>query len=420
MFIQGIDVFLKLMKSIMENTVTIQDVMKAHINVTIDKEYYNKLNRYRLGWCNKSNDYTQFLGSNLTGVHVIRFSDYDEDKLFVDLLNVDKTTLETELHNLKEVKKERNISSDVYYLTTIYMIYLTSISRIPQELKNDIIEEHYYLLAYKMMSSLYTHYFKFPVEPSIAKAVYEKLSNHFIIKTEGSWQKVFEYRAKNDILPGGLWYKRLVKFDTNMAIKIANDLQGRLREILKFIYKVLIQVKDANSKISSSSLIESDDESGESIKDNPNRSDTHIAYLTSIFNKTTDFVNDDLIYLINQFYKNVNVEHLTKTLRYMSENIELNKEKFNVVETILLNTFEYINKKDITHEYNKHIGVILLYIKGVWSTSSVKDKDIIECKKYLNEVVKRATGIKTQWYITGIVISIAMYVFARSVYRNQY
>lgn len=399
---------------------TIHDVMKRYINITIDKEYYNKLNKYRLGWCNKSNEYTQFLGSNLTGVHVIRFSDYDVDKLFVDILNVDKTTLETELHNLKEIKKERNISSDVYYLTTIYMIYLTSIARIPQELKNDIIEEHYYLLAYKMMSSLYTHYFSYPVEPAIAKAVYEKLSNHFIIKTEGSWQKVFEYRAKNDILPNGLWYKRLAKLDTNMAVKIANDLQGRLREILKFIYKVLIQVKDANSKISSSSLIEADDETGESIKDNPNRTDTYITYVTSIFNRTTDFVNDDLIYLISQFSKNINVEHFTKTLRYMSENIELNKEKFNVVETILLNTFDSINKKDINSEYNKHIGVILLHIKGIWSTSSVKDHDVNKCKVYLNDIVKKATGVKTQWYITSIVIGIAMYIFARSVYRNQY
>ena len=83
---------------------TIQDVMKKHINVKIDEEYYNKLNRYRVGWCNKSQDYTEFLGSGLTGVHAIRFSDLDTDKLYTDILNVEQ--IKGKLLELDYVKDE--------------------------------------------------------------------------------------------------------------------------------------------------------------------------------------------------------------------------------------------------------------------------------------------------------------------------
>ena len=399
---------------------TIQDVMKKHINVKIDEEYYNKLNRYRVGWCNKSQDYTEFLGSGLTGVHAIRFSDLDTDKLYTDILNVDKNLLTTDLHSLKDIHADRNVTGNAYYLTSVYMIYLTSESKLNQDLKNRIIEEHYYLIAYKMLSSLYSRYFEYNVDTALAKAVYEKLSNHFIIKTEGSWQKVFEYRAKHDILPGGLWYKRLPKMNTIMTTKIVSDIQSRIREMLKYIYKVLIKVKESNEKISSTTLVDSSDEDGDGIKENSTRSDMYITYMRSIFNRPNDFVNDDLIYLISQVQKNVNIDQLTSTLKYMSETIELKEGEYNIVENILLSTFDYINKKGIHNDYNKHIGSILIYMKGHWSSSSVKDSSIKESKLYLTKIVKEATGIKTQWFIASIVICVAMYIFTRSLYRNQY
>ena len=133
-----------------------------------------------------------------------------------------------------------------------------------------------------------------------------------------------------------------------------------------------------------------------------------------------DFVNDDLIYLISKFNKNVNVDHLTNALKYMSENIDLKDTKVNFLEIIILTTIDYINKKGIVTDYNKQLGNILVHIKGIWSSSSVKDKEIKECKDYLSKIVKQGIGVKTPWYITTIVISIAMYVFARSLYRNQY
>ena len=190
--------------------------------------------------------------------------------------------------------------------------------------------------------------------------------------------------------------------------------------MLKYIYKVLIKVKESNEKISSTTLVDSRDEDGDGIKENSTRSDMYITYMRSIFNRPNDFVNDDLIYLISQVQKNVNIDQLTSTLKYMSETIELKEGEYNIVENILLSTFDYINKKGIHNDYNKHIGSILIYMKGHWSSSSVKDRSIKESKLYLTKIVKEATGIKTQWFIASIVICVAMYIFTRSLYRNQY
>ena len=123
----------------------IKDVMIKHIKIDIDKEFLRKIQSYRIGWCNKSDVYVDFLGSNLTGVHNIRFSDYDNDVLFVDILNVDKSLLRTDLYNLKDIHPERKVSSDTYYLTMSYLMYRVSVSKLSLDDKKLCLEELYYL-----------------------------------------------------------------------------------------------------------------------------------------------------------------------------------------------------------------------------------------------------------------------------------
>lgn len=397
----------------------IKDVMIKHIKIDIDKEFLRKIQSYRIGWCNKSDVYVDFLGSNLTGVHNIRFSDYDNDVLFVDILNIDKSLLRTDLYNLKDIHPERKVSSDTYYLTMSYLMYRVSNSKLNLDDKKLCLEELYYLTAYKMISSLYTNYFQYPVDVSIAKAVYEKLSNHYLIKTEGSWQGVFKYRAR-DVLPNGLWYKKIEKLNTITATKMVADLQGRIRGIIKELFKIILDVKENNEKVNSSSLIDSNDEDGDGIKEASGRPDIYVTYMKGIFNKPNDFINDDLVYLICQMHKNVDRDKLVETLKYISNNVTPKVGEVDIVENVINVSINYLSSKRIVNDYNKKAYEVIVLMKGYWSASSVKDPIVRETKDKLIELSRKATGKKTPWLIASIVICVMLYIFIRSTYRNQH
>jgi hypothetical protein len=283
--------------------------------------------------------------------------------------------------------------------------------------RDEAIREAYYIFAYKAISSLITWYFNYDLDVPTAKAVYERLSNRFLIKKLGSWQAVFTERA-NDVLPGGLHWNRVIRYSTDDATRMVADLQGRIRDLVKNIYEIIVEVKEANEKINSSSMIGNvgeDDQEG--IVDQIDRPDIYYKYITGIIASPVDFINDDYVYLVCKLTNLKQTDKLVDTLRYISANIHNNKVNTKFVETSINATFKYLRTKGITHDYKKRIYEILLHMKGYWSSSSVRDKDILEAKKYVKNIIKTATGIKTEWVLSTICISILIYVFLRAINR---
>lgn len=400
--------------------VDIKDTMKKHLGVVkLDKSFLIKLQQYRIGWINKGKDYIDFIGSNLVGVHNIKFSEDDEDILFLDILKVDKNLLRTDIFNTPGINKNWKVSSDEYYVSIIYLVHLAIIDKtIDDELRTKIIKELYFLMAYKIIGSIYSHYFEhYKVDVAIAKGVVESLNESYLIKSKGSWQGVFEYRAK-DLLKDGLWYKRLAKLDTKTMINAINDIQGRIRGLVKYIYDTINEVKELNKSIKSSNLIETSAEEGDSIKAMTNRPDQYINYIRSIFNKYPEFVNEDLVGVIVDIVGNVDEDKLVTTLKYISNNVNCKPgDKNDIIENILTLSFEYLKSKNISNDYHKRILESLYLMKGYWKSSSVRSTKVLETKEYLFKLAKTATGKKTPHLISSIVISTMLYIYLRSMYK---
>lgn len=397
----------------------IKDVMSAHIKVTDDlKSLSLEINRFNLVWIQKSDVYIEFLGSNLFGVHQIRFSENDENMLFLDVLKTDRNLLRTDIYTLKDINKKRKVTSDETLLTLVYLMHVYATSNLDDNAKDEAIKNLYYTFAYKVISSLYSHYFSYSVDVSIAKAVYEQLTSRFLLKKLGSWQEVFNYRSK-DVRVGGLHYKRLLNFNTIWATKIVSDMQGRIRELLKYMYPVLIKVKDQNLKVVSTSIIEEGDEE-DGIRDSTSRPDVYVNYLRSIFNKPNDFLNDDLVYLIKTVNPNVDEEKFVDTLKYITNNVipKIGDES-DVIENIVQISINYLKTKNIHNNFNNHAYDILKYMKGYWSSSSVKDPVVKRTKELVYDYALKATGKKTNWLLASISISVLMYLFLRSIYKNK-
>lgn len=409
----------------------IKDVMeKFYSHLNFDEKLYKALNGFRTTWMQKTPEYIEFLGGKTIGVQSIAFSTLDEEILFNDILNVDINELKTEVYKVKDINPSWEVSSNPVYASLLYIMhrYLKSDYR----KKEEVCIELNLILSYKVIGSLISHYYDYPTTEDIAKTVIELMSNQFSIKKEESWQALFTKRTSMfmpkrgikykqlEITKNGSQYERMMKFDTLGYIRVIGDAQGGIRSMIKNSYEIMLKVtKGELDRISSTSLIE-EHEDGLTTKDITERPDKYILYIRGIYNNHVEFVNDDLIHLLTNVVPAVDEKILKKTLVYLSEEVEIKpNDKDDFLNISILRTINYINSKGINSDYNSHIMTILKYMKNYWSSSSVKEKDVIHIKSYLKKQVQKATKKKTNWVLAATSVGVLLYIFLRSIYRPR-
>ena len=395
----------------------IKDVFKIHLkDIKYDTELYLKIKDFRLSWTVKSNEYTEFLGGVLLGLHNVRFSSRDEEVLFNEILGVDINNLKADIYQVKGINPNWKVSSNHTYLTMVYLMhaFLTK-SKLSKSSLEDVMRELYYIFAYKAISSLISNGFKHNVKESVAKATFERLSNKFIIKRVGSWQGVFEYRSNDVVPPNGLHIKAIKRYITDDAIFICNDLQGRIRDMFKNIYSVMISIIAEDSGIDNTTLNTTVDDD-ESLKDVTNRSDLYILNINSVINKPNDFIKDDILTLVSVVLPNLEIDIFRRTLYYISEHYDQSKDDY--ISSIITNDIEYLSNNGYTTNYLNDIIDILYKLKGFWNSSRVSNKEIPVIKKRLFKMTRKATNIKTKWVLSTITLGVILYIFVRSIVKK--
>jgi len=385
-------------------------------HLKFNNKLFKELRNFRITWMQKSPDYIDFLGGKNLGVHPIRFSSVDDELLFVDILNLDMDDIRSRVYNTKGIDKNWKISSNPYYNVLMYMCYRFYNSKdINKSHIEDAVTELFIIYYYKVIGSLLSRYFQFNVSEDIAKATVERLSNKSLIKRLDNWQEVIEYSAKV-ILPKGIHYDRIRKFNGTDPMTILNDTQGRIRDIFKKIYVVMLEVVEDNEKITKSSLIK-EDEDGSTIVDVTNRPDKYISYCNSIISNRSEFLNDEIIKLVSKLTNNKNIDMVKDSLGYISDTIK--QDELGVIEYIIVNSIEHLNNNGISNDYINNIVVVIKRLKGFWSKNPGSDKLLKKNKEYIINKVKNSTNKITSWKITSTTTTILVYIFIRSIINKK-
>lgn len=393
---------------------SLEELYSSYFSRPFDQSLLNDLRMFRINWAQKEDIYIEFLGGNTLGTQAIRFSIKDDEMLIVDTLNMDITSLSYDITNTKGITKGRAAETNVIYQTLVYLMHgFIKSSKLNNKLKEEALKECYYIFAYKKFSSLMFHYFKYPTEEAIAKAVYEKLSSKFLIKRLNNWQEVFEYRAK-DILPNGIHGRRLMDYDTDDAIRIILDLQTKLNDMFKNVYSVTVQVANSNERIVSDSLFTTID-GNEDLKTITNAPDRYIKYIKSIINSKNDFVKYDLTHLVaEQFNKLV-----TSTFyNYLISITELDQKTLDILTNVaIIETIETLANKGIIKDYHKHILEVISIIKQKYSNGKYDSKDCKQLKKILEKQFCKLNP-KASYVASRAAIGVIMYTFIRCFYKE--
>lgn len=381
------------------------DFYYDHIN--IDKQFLSGVQNLTLAWVSKNPMYSEFLGSGLLGVHPIRFSSRDRE-LALNSWGVEVAEITSIIHGLSGVNPEWNVSSDPLSISIFYLIRKTILTVSKTKLRDAIVLELYKLYMYYVTSGLTYRYFKkYQASPAVAKATFERLSGKFTLKRVGSWAKFFEYRVSDVTPEKGLHVDRLRRFEDLDVIRVLNDSQGRVREVFKSIYPVMLDVVESGVKITAESgVVESGDSS--SVREILDRPDKHATYLTTILKSEVDFINEDLVHIITGVVGQVDRANLITTLKHLSA-----KSKDNYIgNSVVVNSIGYLNSRSDLDMSN--VMTQLKYLKNYWVSSTVRNSGNDKVKRSISNMVRRSTTRKTKWVVSVTTVAVILYIYLRA------
>lgn len=369
----------------------IKDAMVKHIEITDFKKLYENLKAYRLNWIQRTPEHIDFLGSNYVGVYAIRFTVPDED-LFYALYNIDKITLQQDIYQVKGIEKNMKTISNPFYNTityTMHKLYTSINTKLKPHELHDAIKELFFIMVYKMTGSINSRRFSYACSPELAKATHERMSHKFLLKKFNSWQDVFEYKAL-DVLPKGIHYPRLVKYNTDSANRVISDVQTKLRDIYRNVMQIMMAIKDEKEvHVKSTSVVQAGEDeenySGISV-----REDMYINWLNTRMRHYNDVYYSELITFILLEFNVVERQSFENILRKLCELYDKDEKLRKLVEEMMTGALRYLTRKGISSNYTKNLHDVMTTIKGYFATKKTGDDGNIiytKMQKYVNDVL---------------------------------
>lgn len=410
----------------MKNDLALKEFLdKKLAHIKMNDAFYKQLLSFNINWENKSEIYQEFINSPLIGVHTISFSARDEGILFNDILGIDKDITQHEIYRVEGVNKNFIVSSNVTNVVITYLMH-----RALTEMKNnrEMLVNLYKIFCYKQISSMYFNFFKFPLDRNKAVSVFEKLSDRFIIKKLGSWEKVFIYQAELMVIDEkeqsnkGNKSNRLkiMDFYTSEVITAINDMNGRIKDTICKLAEVLYNtIEDKNTLLKSVSSV-SDLGDGEVSFTSMSGGEYAITqYLYSIINSKNDFIKPDIIDLVYVCLKKIDKDKFVYVLEHLVETDFNRGDKNDFIEPVMQEAIGYLQRQGIRGDYLKRLGSCIKKLNGYFRTATVKSKPLLNAKEILRKRTSEALNITTKSTISTYVIGVMLYIFIRALIKDK-
>jgi len=391
-------------------------------HVKADVALAKRISDFQIEFINKNEDHMSFFGGNLTGVHVVRFTPQDKDKFFIDVLKIDELELEDEIANVKAIRPEWHVSRDSFNQTCMWLIHKFAVSSLPDKVKHDAMLNCALILYYRFITSVLYNSFRYPADPNLAKATYAQLNNKFSIKQYGSWQATLEARSEKLIGEDSIHYKTFLSYDDDdQIVYLINDSQGRIRDMIKNIYGMMLKVKAQGDRIKTTSMLFEHD--GEQIlKDKTKSLTVYTRYMHSIIGDEHTFIKQEILDVIEKIVHTASPKLVHQTLKWCSVNYKFAgiKDVEDLVEKTLLHSFTYLSENRTVFRETNDLSVLLSRLKGIYTSSKSNDKDLLEIRTLAESIIRKATSTKNASAIASVRTAVLLYIVIRAFTMSHY
>lgn len=416
----------------MANKDTIKSTFENRMRFEIDGAFVKRLHEYRLGFANRNEDHVKFFAGNLLGTETVRFTATDYANWFTDILEMDDIALEDELLALPIINDSRTkagnlfaVATNTFNLSCVWLVHAILNSKIltpaaKQEAAIDVLM----VLQYRFITSLLFNYFKYVVNRDLAETTYASLSLKFDIKKYGSWGALIRARAEDVVSKGSIHRKTLETFLPELKVfYVLSDMQGRIRDTIKNIYRVMYEVRETGgavliSSVSSVSVFEGE----EVLKDKSHSLSKYTNYLTEVISDKDSFIKQDLVGVIENLLPAMSPKLFNQTLLYLNSHYRGNQiiELQKYLSDVLVHSFTYFKDHKANMRSNIDLTGLLTRLRGVYQAPRSSDPALLDLRDLTVEYVGLATGNRNSNTVSAVRTGVLLYLVARAVTMQHY
>jgi hypothetical protein len=389
----------------------------------IGPKLVKRLNAYQEGFVNKNEEHIQFFGGKLLGVQVVRFTEWDKDKWFNEILEVVEEPLADRLLALPTINAEFHVSSNTMNLSCVWLAHAIFISKnLSDQEKHAAMIDIFLVLQYKYLTSRLTRHFQYPADPATAEATYAQLSYKFDIKVYGNWHATLRARAEAIIAKTSIHYHTIATLDDDFkVVYMLNDTQGRIRDMLKVMYNVFINVHNNKIRISTTSAVVEHDGVA-MLKDKTQNLLAYGRYINSIITDKNSFIREELMSIVENLMHTMSPKLFRETLIWMSSNYRQNGAGLieEVLNETLIHSFDYLShNRDLVRNVSD-IGGLLSKLRGVYMSSRSTDPVLFSLRGKAEKIVKQATRKDNVSIIASVRTGVLLYIVLRAMTMKHY
>lgn len=405
---------------------TIRDVFKRaaeEVDFRADKSLIERLSKYQRDFVNRDEDHINFFGSNLVGVYQMKFRQEARDDWFLNVINLDEIDLVDAIKKVEYLDPKWKRPNDPMNLSCVWLMHEIATSKLLSASEKERgLELVALILLYKFMGSILAWYFKFVADKAAMEATMASLSKKFAIKTAGTWGNLFQQRAEELASSKSIHYKTYMAFNSDAQITyMINDVQGRLREIIKKIWGEFDKIRNSTNRIIVESTVLTFD--GETVLREKSRKYTsYIRYMQEVVPEKRNFIRDELIAVISDLMHTVPPKYLVEALEWMSVNFRVKgaEEVETLVEETLLHCFSMISSNRDLYGQNNAIEPLLVKLKALYTASRMSDPALLKMKDLADSIAVKSVRSKNSSVLSGARTAIQLYIVLRALAMNHY
>ena len=391
-------------------------------HVKIDAALAKRLADFQISFVNKNEDHMAFFGGNLTGTLIVRFTQQDRDRFFIDVVGIDELELEDAIAKVKAIDPEWIVSRDAFNQTCIWLIHAFLTSKLPEKVREQAAVNAALILHYRFITSVLYNSFKYLADPELASATYAQLNNKFALRRYGSWQATLVNRSEKLVGKDSIHYDTFMKYNDDVqVIRAINDSQNRIRDMIKNIYATMQKVKMQGEKIRTTSMLM--EYNGEQIlKDKVKSLTVYNRYMQSIVSDQPTFIKEEILDVLERLVHTASPKLVKQTLVWMSVNYKHAgvKEVEQLIEKTILHSFMYLsNNRTVVRETND-LTVLLGRLKGIYTSSKSSDPELLEIRDLAEKIIRKATTTKNSSAVASVRTAVLLYIVTRAFTMTHY
>lgn len=403
---------------------SIKEVFQTECShLKINPEFAKRVGLYERAYVNRSEDHIEFLGGVLLGTPPLRFYSTDRNAWFDEVMEADDETLKSELHALPTVDKDRNVSSDVLNLSLVWMVHaLYNAPQLSARQKEEAMVATLRVMHYRFLSSLMAHYFRYEPDREIMEATYAALNYKFALKRAGSWSALIDQRTQDIISPKSIHIRTIQKFDNDEQILyMITDIQGRIREVVKKMYRVFVEVHRSGTKVKSrSGHVTLDGELH--VRDLQRSNQQYMTYIHSTLVDRATFIRPELVRIVADAMHTMPEKNMVMSLEYMADNYGKRGDPrvAKLVDETVLHAFDYINNNRDEFRTSLSLVTLLSRLRSLYMSSRSNDPALVRIRDLAYAIVKRTVKSSNTSMLASVRTGVMLYVVLRTFAMTYY